>query len=169
MIINNFTLSRLEQVEGYTVGHLTSEDGQDWYESQILFDENKLKIEFESNGLITRLSMDVSELWPLGKSVADIELKNIPKGVNEKGMWIFDGVNVVAIPVDYTADAIAQKKELINAASQIIEIIQDAEELDLGRIGESQNLIVWRKYRIELNRVDVSLAPDIKWPEKPSP
>ncbi|WP_435945872.1 tail fiber assembly protein [Dryocola sp. BD586] len=167
MIINNFNLSKLEQIEGYTVGHLTSEDGQDWYESQILFDESKLKIEFESDGLITRLSMDVSELWPLGKSVADIELKKVPKDINEKGMWIFDGENIVAIPIDYTTVAIAQRAQLINEASQVIAMLQDADELGLEQPADLQDLIAWKKYRIEINRVDVSLAPDIKWPEKP--
>lgn len=168
MIVNNFTLTRVEQNEGYSIGYLTSDDGKDWYEAQNLFDKDKLKIEFESNGIITRMSMDVSELWPLGKSVADIELKNVPNGVNEKGMWLFDGVKIIAVATDHVLAAKLKSAKLINSATQVITTLQDAIELGMDRPDDLRDLNEWKKYRVQLNRVDVSLAPDIRWPDKPS-
>jgi hypothetical protein len=32
---------------------------------------------------------------------------------------------------------------------------------------EKAQLITWKKYRVLLNRVDISKAPDIAWPEAP--
>ncbi|WP_435927450.1 tail fiber assembly protein [Dryocola sp. BD613] len=168
MNIKNFTLSRVEQCEGYTIGYLTSEDGRDWYEVQNLFDRDKLKIEYESTGLISRISMEISELWPLDKSVADIELKKVPKNINEKGMWLFDGENINSVPIDYIGLATLKRKELISLASQNIAILQDAVELGIDKHDEVHLLPAWKKYRVQLNRIDVSLAPDIQWPIQPS-
>ncbi|MDN0004869.1 tail fiber assembly protein [Providencia stuartii] len=32
---------------------------------------------------------------------------------------------------------------------------------------EAAALQAWKKYRVLLNRIDTSLAPNIEWPEKP--
>lgn len=32
---------------------------------------------------------------------------------------------------------------------------------------EKASLIAWKKYRVLLNRADISKAPDIAWPESP--
>lgn len=91
MIIKNFRLAGTEDIQGYSIANLISEDGQDWYESQALFDNKKLKFEYDENGVITRFSYDVSMLWPIDKSVADIAVKLVPDGLNENGEWMFDG------------------------------------------------------------------------------
>lgn len=33
--------------------------------------------------------------------------------------------------------------------------------------GKLASLAAWKKYRVALNRLDLSAAPDITWPEKP--
>ncbi|MDE9519773.1 tail fiber assembly protein, partial [Xenorhabdus bovienii] len=40
---------------------------------------------------------------------------------------------------------------------------------DLGMATDSEQitLTVWKKYRVLLNRVDCTIAPDVKWPEQP--
>lgn len=91
MIIKKFRLSGTEQIQGYSIANLISEDAQDWYEAQSLFEKDKLKFEFDENGIITRFSYDVSMLWPIGKSVADISKNLVPDGLRDNGEWMFDG------------------------------------------------------------------------------
>ncbi|ELY3760640.1 tail fiber assembly protein [Cronobacter universalis] len=167
MIINKFRLAGTEQIEGYTIANLISEDGQDWYASQALFDEEKLKVEFDENGVITRFSDDVSMLWPIDKSVADISKKLVPEGLNENGEWIFDGEKIIAVPVDHVAIAELKKQQLMASAASVIAPLEDAVELGIATSHEAALLAEWKKYRVLLNRVLPGNAPDITWPEAP--
>ncbi|MDE9518871.1 tail fiber assembly protein, partial [Xenorhabdus bovienii] len=45
--------------------------------------------------------------------------------------------------------------------------LQDAVDLGMATDSEQITLTVWKKYRVLLNRVDCSTAPDVKWPEQP--
>ncbi|HBY9741483.1 TPA: tail fiber assembly protein [Klebsiella pneumoniae] len=57
-----------------------------------------------------------------------------------------------------------QKKELITLASADISILQDAVNLNMATEEEKSRLISLQTYRVLLNRVDTSLAPNIIWP-----
>ncbi|MDU7837696.1 MAG: tail fiber assembly protein [Pantoea sp.] len=65
------------------------------------------------------------------------------------------------------AQVVQQKTSLIAEASQSISILQDAVDLDMATEDEKNQLTAWKKYRVLLNRVDTSTAPDIPWPDKP--
>ncbi|EER2546013.1 tail fiber assembly protein [Escherichia coli] len=39
--------------------------------------------------------------------------------------------------------------------------------LEIATEEENSLLEAWKKYRVLLNRVDTSTAPDIEWPEEP--
>lgn len=60
-----------------------------------------------------------------------------------------------------------RKMELINKATNIIDPMADAlnggyiDAKDIGRLDK------WQRYRYELTKIDISLAPDIEWPQKP--
>ncbi|WP_320728628.1 tail fiber assembly protein [Enterobacter ludwigii] len=75
-------------------------------------------------------------------------------------------------PAPTEAELISQaesvKTELLATASAAIAPLQDAEELEIATAEESEALKSWKKYRVMLNRVDTSKAPDIEWPEIPS-
>lgn len=163
MIIRNFKFSGVENIDGYSLGLLSSEDGKDWYESQELFDSEKLKFEFDNNGVISRLSMDVSELWPVDRSVAEMSLSEVPEGINEKGEWQFDGKKIIAIPIDYEALAMQEKTEKLKEAADMIAPLQDAVDLGVATDDESQKLYEWKTYRIGLNRFEFG----DEWPIKP--
>ncbi|WP_446470780.1 tail fiber assembly protein [Xenorhabdus stockiae] len=60
-----------------------------------------------------------------------------------------------------------KKKKLMEYATNIISPLQDAVELDIYIDEEKYLLNEWRKYRVELNRIDCSIAPKIEWPEQP--
>ncbi|MCC8367171.1 tail fiber assembly protein [Xenorhabdus sp. PB61.4] len=60
-----------------------------------------------------------------------------------------------------------KKKKLMEYAKDIISPLQDAIDLDISTTEEKSMLNEWRKYRVELNRIDCSIAPKIAWPEQP--
>lgn len=56
----------------------------------------------------------------------------------------------------------------MNAATAAMAPLQDAEELGMATEVELTALTLWKRYRVMLNRVDTSIAPDIEWPELPA-
>lgn len=61
----------------------------------------------------------------------------------------------------------SQKRHAMRVSAEKIAICQDAVDLDIATDSEKSSLAAWRKYRVLLNRVDCTTAPDIKWPEQP--
>ncbi|EMU1996179.1 tail fiber assembly protein [Salmonella enterica subsp. enterica serovar Newport] len=57
------------------------------------------------------------------------------------------------------------KSRLLQMASEKIAPLQDAVDLDEATDKEKASLLAWRKYRVQVNRVD-TLKP--VWPEKPA-
>lgn len=59
------------------------------------------------------------------------------------------------------------KIDLINKATNIIAPMTDA--LNGGYIDDKdiEQLDKWQRYRYALTKIDISLAPDIEWPQKP--
>lgn len=74
MILKNLKTYKPKIKEyGEDAVYLIDENGRDWYESQQDFSADKLKITFDETGLIISQSFDVSALFPLNASVAEIE------------------------------------------------------------------------------------------------
>lgn len=69
---------------------------------------------------------------------------------------------------DLTANAEEQCNALMVIATEKIAPLQDAVDLDDATDAEKARLIAWKKYRVLLNRLDVTKAPDITWPDTPS-
>ncbi|EPO3752574.1 tail fiber assembly protein, partial [Shigella boydii] len=59
------------------------------------------------------------------------------------------------------------KNNLMQVASEHIAPLQDAADLEIATEEETSLLEAWKKYRVLLNRVDTSTAPDIEWPTNP--
>ncbi|EBR4477538.1 tail fiber assembly protein, partial [Salmonella enterica] len=103
----------------------------------------------------------ISELGPLPENVTTIS----PDGQYEK--W--DGTKWVK---DEEAEKAAQlrqaeetKSRLLQMASEKIAPLQDAVDLDEATDKEKASLLAWKKYRVQVNRVD-TLIPT--WPGMPS-
>ncbi|HIE3015368.1 tail fiber assembly protein [Klebsiella quasipneumoniae] len=75
--------------------------------------------------------------------------------------WVTDAAQQHAADV---AAAETQKKHMINQVSADISILQDAVTLNMATDAEKSTLTSMQAYRVLLNRVDTSLAPDIVWP-----
>lgn len=63
--------------------------------------------------------------------------------------------------------AMAEKQALMRLASEAIDPLQDGIDLGIATEKEIELIKAWKTYRVNLNRVDTSLAPDIEWPIKP--
>ncbi|MEG0433401.1 MAG: tail fiber assembly protein [Morganella sp. (in: enterobacteria)] len=61
----------------------------------------------------------------------------------------------------------AKKQRLMAEATVLMAPLQDADDIGEATDEESAQLKAWKKYRVALNRVDTSTAPDIDWPVKP--
>lgn len=60
------------------------------------------------------------------------------------------------------------KNQLMAEVNSIILPLQDAMDLDIATDGEREQLLTWKKYRVLLNRVNISTTPNINWPTKPN-
>ncbi|MCW7549354.1 tail fiber assembly protein [Photorhabdus sp. APURE] len=65
------------------------------------------------------------------------------------------------------AIAEAQRAQFIYLANEKITPLADAVELDIATNEETLLLKEWKKYRVMLNRVDTSTAPEVDWPISP--
>ncbi|HCD3924975.1 TPA: tail fiber assembly protein [Klebsiella aerogenes] len=79
--------------------------------------------------------------------------------------WVTDEAAQQAAAV---ATANATKAALLYNASEQIDPLQDAVDLDMATDDEKARFDAWRKYRVLLTRVDTSTAPTITWPEVPA-
>ncbi|END7388626.1 DUF4376 domain-containing protein [Escherichia coli] len=94
MIIKSFKLYTPEKSDVPGAMYLKSVDGRDWYESQSLFAADTLKLVYDSNGIITSISKDVSMLWPVNQSVAEVADTEENRKPDISGRWGFDGEKI---------------------------------------------------------------------------
>lgn len=59
------------------------------------------------------------------------------------------------------------KANLRTEADTEISWRQDAVDIDIATVEETADLAAWKKYRVQLMRIDTSKAPDIEWPTQP--
>ncbi|QBH97341.1 tail fiber assembly protein [Limnobaculum zhutongyuii] len=65
-------------------------------------------------------------------------------------------------------EANANKSILLSTATDIINSLADAVELEMATLEEVSQLKAWKIYRVLLTRIDTSTAPNIDWPEIPA-
>ncbi|CAM6947703.1 MULTISPECIES: tail fiber assembly protein [Enterobacter] len=176
------TEDQIKLFEGSAIApkFLRSEDGQDWYECQSKFSDDKIKIMFDNAGIVRSVvdkpvpgrgnTLAVSMFFPINMSVAEIE-GTLPDGFSINGGWVFDGENVVKrieTKEELIAEAEHTKSRLMENANTQIAPLQDAFDLGIATEQEAKNLTSWKKYRVLLNRVDIINPPNIDWPERPA-
>ncbi|WP_426576606.1 tail fiber assembly protein [Xenorhabdus stockiae] len=145
-----------------------SEDNQDWYACISKFNNDTYKIKYDSNGIIVAISKDASTICPENGSIVEVEL--LPDNIDTLGNWQYSNGSIKLR--SYTQDeliahAYEHKKKLLNKANAVIMPLEDAVELDISTVQEITELTKWKRYRVLLNRIDCSTAPDIVWPEQP--
>ncbi|KTS74273.1 tail fiber assembly protein [Pantoea stewartii] len=86
---------------------------------------------------------------------------------DQNNKWVINDEGLKSQKVDQVQFAAQMKAELMTGATKQIDPLQDAVDLDMATDEEKMQLTAWRKYRVLLNRVDASAAPDITWPSIP--
>ncbi|QOY16570.1 hypothetical protein F3K31_22685 [Escherichia coli] len=105
----------------------------------------------------------ISELGPLPENVTWLS----PEGEFQKWngtAWVKD---TEAEKLFRIREAEETKNSLMQAANEHIAPLQDAVDLEIATEEENSLLEAWKKYRVLLNRVNTTTAPDIEWPVAP--
>lgn len=63
--------------------------------------------------------------------------------------------------------AVFEKTRLLALATVAIDPLQDAADLEIATDKEAASLKAWKTYRVMVNRIDTSKAPNIEWPRAP--
>lgn len=71
-------------------------------------------------------------------------------------------------PIDYVAQADAEKAQRLSDAAIAIAPLQSAVDLGIATDQEISQLNAWKTCQVNVNRVDTSLAPNIEWPVPPA-
>ncbi|ELF3127565.1 DUF4376 domain-containing protein [Salmonella enterica] len=93
--IKHFTPYEPESPVFPGAAYLKSGDGHDWYDCQKLFSLDTLKFSYDPDGVITCITRDVSGLWPVGLSVAEVPDTTENRRADISGRWGFDGEKIV--------------------------------------------------------------------------
>ncbi|EJM3255427.1 tail fiber assembly protein [Salmonella enterica] len=106
--------------------------------------------------------MYISDPGPLPENVTSVSPGGGYKKWDSKAqVWVNDEASEAAARL---REAEGTKNRLLQIASEKIAPLQDAVDLDEATDKEKASLLAWRKYRVQVNRVD-TLNPD--WPEQP--
>lgn len=164
----NPTIYRYEHVEinGMMRTGLYFRDihGRDWYETlsdwkgALSLDDDRIVIAYEADASF----MGMQE----GRDVYEVDPANVP--ANVLGNFKFSDGTFVDIRPSDASIAEQKKSELMSIAERAIAPLQDAVDLEMATDAEAALLLEWKKYRVLLNRLDTSIAPDIEWPNAPN-
>ncbi|MGG4687810.1 tail fiber assembly protein [Providencia stuartii] len=133
-----------------------SEDGSKW---EIVTD-NRGKTAYSTE---TRQPIEVDFIGDLPETLTLLEPKTEFDAWNGK-KWVTD---TEAQKAALIAQAEQEKSQRLDEANNMLTYLQDSIDTGLATDEEAAALQVWKKYRVLLNRIDTSLAPNIEWPEKP--
>lgn len=106
--------------------------------------------------------MTVSDLGDYSETVTSLSPNTPYDKWNGKG-WETD------IDAQHAADIVTaeqKKRSLLAEASVSVELLQDAIDLEMATEEEERLSKAWRKYRVQLSRIDTDSIP-VSWPERP--
>lgn len=125
------------------------------------------------NKALYEFEIAVSKYRPLKEEYAAIPLgffdirENINVTQKMTAKEVDAHINPPKSKEQHIVEAQQKKQSLLAEATEAVAPLQDAVDLDMATEEEIALLKEWKKYRVLLNRVDTSTAPDIEWPEKP--
>lgn len=138
------------------VAVIRSPNGKSW----LHITDNRGKTAYSTE---TRQPIEIDFIGDLPDTLTILEPKTEFDKWNGK-KWVTDTEAQKAVLV---AQAEQEKAQRLEEANATITYLQDAIEVGLDDDDYQAKLTAWKTYRVLLNRVDTSLAPDIDWPEKP--
>lgn len=156
-----------ELAEKHNVMFLRAEDGTDWYEAQKKFATDTMKLVIDDEGIIRSFSRDITTLWPVDKSVAEVAYTTSFDDVWIDGDWQYRDGKVsprVYTQAELVEQAERKKSSLLAEAMAVIAPLERAVKLDIATSDEIASLEVWERYSVMVNRVDTSKP---EWPTPP--
>ncbi|EBZ5074361.1 tail fiber assembly protein [Salmonella enterica subsp. enterica serovar Typhimurium] len=156
-----------ELAEKHNVMFLRSEDGTDWYEAQKKFAADTMKLVIDDEGIIRSFSRDITTLWPVEKSVAEVAYTTLFDDVWIDGGWQYQDGKVsprVYTLAELVEQAERKKTSLLAEAMTAIAPLERAVKLGIATSDEITLLEVWERYSVMVNRVDMSKP---EWPTLP--
>ena len=170
IVFNNAKISKQENLEGlpYSVFYFEDDRGRDWYtlrdndwQGETAF------ISVSPDGFITTGARDPNYLTLTeGVSLYEINAADFRDDIGARVYRYVAGEITEYVPPE-GEQAETQKAALLDKATSVMTMLQDAVDMDMATEEEVAQLLAWKKYRVLLNRVDTSLAPDIHWPPPP--
>ena len=109
----------------------------------------------------TKASVKVDYLGSIKEGFTLLEPFQFSKWNGKK--WVLDADEQTTFKIKQNKSL---KNSLLNEANENISILQDAIDLDMSEDGDEEKLKAWKKYRILLNRINVSDI-NVIFPEKP--
>lgn len=111
----------------------------------------------------TRQPLEVDFIGDLPDTLTLLEPKTEFDKWNGK-KWVTD---TEAQKAALIAEADNEKAQRLDEANNMITYLQDSVDVGIATDDEITALTQWKTYRVYLNRIDTSTAPDIEWPVKP--
>lgn len=156
-----------ELAEKHNVMFLRAEDGTDWYEAQKKFAADTMKLVIDDEGIIRSFSRDITTLWPVDKSVAEVAYTTLFDDVWIDGSWQYREGKVsprVYTQSELVEQAEGKKNSLLAEAMAAIAPLERAVKLGIATSEETGLLEIWERYSVMVNRVDTSKP---EWPTPP--
>jgi len=79
--------------------------------------------------------------------------------------WVTDASEQARVAVDAARLEMAHRQQIVQ---RTIEPLERAIKLGMATEEEQAALTAWETYSVLLNRVDITKAPDIEWPQQPN-
>ncbi|HAK6590649.1 TPA: tail fiber assembly protein [Salmonella enterica] len=159
------TSDRPKIIDGQNVLFLQDDKGNDWYDVIELFDESTtLKIGYDDDGAVRTFSTNIHAFFPVNLSVVELPATKANLRVTLGNDWFYKDGELQQIR-DHLATAEAERDRRMAEATARIDWL-DAAQKDGDITGEEEaELAALRAYRTTLRRLDLTTAPDVKWPE----
>ncbi|WP_334473502.1 tail fiber assembly protein [Arsenophonus sp. PmNCSU2021_1] len=144
----------LDKRQGFAV--VFNEQNQEWeyqedHRGLVLFDtKSRQSVTIEKLGKVPKYLTPLApkseyDVWDGERWVKDVEAENLAKRHKLEGI---------------------KQQKLYDATCEIAPL-QDAIDLDMATEEEKKRLIVWKRYRVLVNRIETSTTQEITWPKPP--
>lgn len=159
------TTDRPKIIDGQNVLFLQDDKGNDWYDVIELFDESKtLKIGYDDDGAVRTFTTNIHAFFPVNLSVVELPATKDNLRVTLGDDWFYKDGKLQQIR-NHLADAEAERDRRMAKATARIDWLEAAQNDGDISADEETELAALRAYRSALRRLDLTTAPDVKWPE----
>ena len=129
------------------------------------FDESKtLKIGYDDDGAVRTFSTNIHAFFPVNLSVAELPATKANLRVTLGDDWFYKDGKLQQIR-NHLAVAEAERDNRMEEVTARINWLEDAQKDGDISVEEEAELAALRAYRTALRRLDLTTAPDVKWPE----